>query len=96
MSGPLPPRMVPSLFIMVVPPSIVGLDLLLMGVALPWIWCVWGIAAFFLALAMTQNQYPAQPALWHATLGHELSDGSIHHPQLAISLRSQLQVAGAP
>jgi tellurite resistance protein len=52
--GPLPPRMVPSLFIMVVPPSIVGLDLLLMGVALPWIWCVWGIAAFFLALAMTQ------------------------------------------
>ena len=52
--GPLPPRMVPALFIMVVPPSIVGLDLLLMGVALPWVWCVWGVAAFFLALALTQ------------------------------------------
>jgi tellurite resistance protein len=52
--GPMPPRMVPALFIMVVPPSIVGLDLLLMGVALPWIWCMWGIGAFFLALAMTQ------------------------------------------
>jgi tellurite resistance protein len=52
--GPMPPRMVPALFIMVVPPSIVGLDLLLMGVALPWIWCMWGIGAFFLALALTQ------------------------------------------
>ncbi len=52
--GPLPPRMVPSLFIMVVPPSIVGLALLLMGVALSWVWCVWGVAAFFLALALTQ------------------------------------------
>jgi len=52
--GPLPPRMMPALFIMVVPPSIVGLDLLQMGVALPWIWCMWGIGAFFLALALTQ------------------------------------------
>ena len=52
--GPLPPRMMPALFIMVVPPSIVGLDLLQMGVALPWIWCIWGIGAFFLALALTQ------------------------------------------
>jgi len=52
--GPLPPRMMPSLFIMVVPPSIVGLDLLQLGVALPWIWCMWGIGAFFLALAVTQ------------------------------------------
>jgi len=52
--GPLPPRMVPSLFIMVVPPSIVGLDLAFMGVSLPWIWCMWGIGAFFFALALTQ------------------------------------------
>jgi tellurite resistance protein len=52
--GPLPPRMVPALFIMVVPPSIVALDLLQMGMALPWIWCIWGIGAFFLALALTQ------------------------------------------
>jgi len=52
--GPMPPRMAPALFIMVVPPSIVGLDLLLMGVAVPWIWCMWGIGAFFLALALTQ------------------------------------------
>jgi len=52
--GPLPPRMMPSLFIMVVPPSIVGLDLLRIGVALPWIWCMWGIGAFFLALALSQ------------------------------------------
>ena len=52
--GPLPPRMVPALFIMVVPPSIVGLDLALIGASLPWIWCMWGIGAFFLALALTQ------------------------------------------
>ena len=52
--GPLPPRMMPALFIMVVPPSIVGLDLLVMGVALPWVWCMWGLGAFFLALALTQ------------------------------------------
>lgn len=52
--GPLPSRMMPSLFILVVPPSIVGLDLLQMGVALPWIWCMWGLGAFFLALALTQ------------------------------------------
>jgi len=32
----------------------VGLDLLQIGVALPWIWCMWGIGAFFLALAVTQ------------------------------------------
>ena len=52
--GPLTPPMMPAMFILVVPPSIVGLDLLAMGVALPWIWCMWGIAAFFLALALTQ------------------------------------------
>jgi len=46
--------MMPALFIMVVPPSIVGLDLLVMGVALPWVWCMWGLGAFFLALALTQ------------------------------------------
>jgi len=52
--GPLPDRMTPALFIMVVPPCIVGLELLQMHAPVAWVWCLWGIGAFFLSLTLTQ------------------------------------------
>lgn len=91
--GPLPPRMVPALFIMVVPlyrrlrPLAHG-----SGTALGLVRV--GCCSLLFSVGPDANQYPAQLALWHAALGHELSDGSFHHPHLAISLCSQLRVAG--
>jgi tellurite resistance protein len=55
-AGPLPGRLAPSLFITLVPPSIVGLVLLQQEVPLAIVWGLWGIAAFFLALTLTQIQ----------------------------------------
>jgi tellurite resistance protein len=53
-AGPLPARLAPSLFIMVVPPSIGGLSLLQLDAPLTAAWMVWGIAAFFLVLALKE------------------------------------------
>ena len=53
-AGPLPARLAPSLFITVVPPSISGLSLLQLDAPLATAWMMWGIAAFFLVLALTQ------------------------------------------
>lgn len=52
--GPLPARLSPSLFITVVPPSIIGSVLLQLHAPLAMVWFFWGIAVFFLALALTQ------------------------------------------
>ena len=54
--GPLPARLAPSLFIMIVPPSIIGSVLLQLHAPSAMVWIFWGIAAFFLALASTQLQ----------------------------------------
>lgn len=53
-AGPLPARMSPSLFIMLVPPSIIGLDLLQLDAPLALVWAVWGIGLFFLLWVLTQ------------------------------------------
>lgn len=53
-AGPLPARLAPSLFITVVPPSISGLSLLQLDAPLGLAWMMWGVAAFFLMLALTQ------------------------------------------
>ena len=52
--GPLRARQAPSLFITIVPPSIIGSVLLQLHAPLVMVWFFWGIAAFFLALASTQ------------------------------------------
>lgn len=53
-AGPLPARLAPSMFILVVPPSIGGLSLLQLDAPLTAAWMVWGIAAFFLVLALKE------------------------------------------
>jgi tellurite resistance protein len=53
-AGPLPARMSPSLFIMLVPPSIIGLDLLHFGAPIGLAWGAWGIGLFCLLWVLTQ------------------------------------------
>lgn len=53
-AGPLPARMSPALFITVVPPSIIGLDMLQLNVPMPVVWALWGVGLFFLMWALTQ------------------------------------------
>ena len=53
-AGPLPSRIAVSMFITIVPPSIMGLDLLVLQAPMAAVWAMWGVAAFFLALALTQ------------------------------------------
>jgi tellurite resistance protein len=61
-AGPLPARIAPSVFITVVPPSIGGLSLLQLDAPLTAAWMMWGIAAFFLALALREiSVIRAQP-----------------------------------
>jgi tellurite resistance protein len=53
-AGPLPARMSPSLFIMIVPPSIIGLDLAQLEAPLAMVWALWGIGLFFVLWVLTQ------------------------------------------
>jgi tellurite resistance protein len=46
--------MSPALFITVVPPSILGLDMLQLHAPMPVVWALWGIGLFFLMWALTQ------------------------------------------
>jgi tellurite resistance protein len=66
-AGPLPARLSPSLFITLVPPSILGLDLLTLHAPLPAVWMMWGVGTFFLALSLTQLDVIRQQAFG---LGH--------------------------
>jgi len=61
-AGPLPARMSPALFITVVPPSILGLDMLQLNTPMPVVWALWGVGLFFLMWALTQlDTIRAQP-----------------------------------
>jgi tellurite resistance protein len=53
-AGPMPARMSPALFITVVPPSIIGLDMLQLNAPMPFVWALWGVGVFFLMWALTQ------------------------------------------
>ena len=53
-AGPLPARMTPTWFIMIVPPSIIGLDLVQLDAPLSLVWAVWGMGLFFLLWVLTQ------------------------------------------
>jgi tellurite resistance protein len=53
-AGPLPARMSTSLFIAVVPPSILGLDMLQLHAPMSIVWALWGVGLFFLMWALTQ------------------------------------------
>jgi tellurite resistance protein len=61
-AGPLPARMSPALFITVVPPSILGLDMLQLHAPMSIVWALWGVGLFFLMWALTQlDAIRAQP-----------------------------------
>ncbi len=48
-AGPLPPRLMPSWFILVAPPAVVGLASGVFGAPSAFAWMAWGVATFFLA-----------------------------------------------
>lgn len=59
-AGPLPAPMSPSIFITIVPPSIIGLCFLLFDAPVSLAWGSWGIGLFFLVLSLTQIQTISQ------------------------------------
>jgi tellurite resistance protein len=58
-AGPLPDRMLPTLFILVAPPAVIGLAVLQFGAAPLLAWMCWGMALF--------------TALWAATLARRIA-----------------------
>jgi tellurite resistance protein len=53
-AGLWPERMMPTIFIMIAPPAVIGVDLLQFGVPPLLAWGAWGMALFFLLWALTQ------------------------------------------
>lgn len=53
-AGPLPARMTPTLFILVAPPSAIGLALLQWSAPLVSVWACWGVALMSLLWALSQ------------------------------------------
>jgi len=53
-AGPLPPKMVPTLFVTLAPPSVLGLSFLQLNAPEPLVWGMWGVALFFFLLCCTQ------------------------------------------
>jgi tellurite resistance protein len=53
-AGPLPAPMSPTLFISVVPPSVIGLGMMQFQAPDSVIWALWGIAFFFMLWSLTQ------------------------------------------
>ena len=53
-AGPLPERMTPTLFITLVPPSVGGVSLMLLGAPMLVVWGMWGVAVILLAWVLTQ------------------------------------------
>lgn len=53
-AGPLPPKMVPTLFVSLAPPSVLGLSLMQLHAGDAWVWGMWGVALFFFLLCCTQ------------------------------------------
>lgn len=49
--GPWPDRLLPTAFITVAPPSVVGLAVLQLGASTLWAWGLWGLALFFVLLS---------------------------------------------
>jgi len=58
-AGPLPERLLPSWFIGVAPPSVIGLSALALGAPAALAWMAWGVAVFFLLWAL-----PLAPRAW--------------------------------
>jgi len=53
-AGPLPPKLTPTLFVTLAPPSVLGLSFLQLSAPAPLVWSMWGVALFFFLLCCTQ------------------------------------------
>jgi tellurite resistance protein len=53
-AGPLPPKMTPTLFVTVAPPSVLALSLMQLGAPDSLVWSIWGVSLFFFLLCCTQ------------------------------------------
>lgn len=78
-AGPLPAKMSPSLWITVVPPSIIGVDLLLLQAPAPVLWALWGVGLFFTLWCLTQSS-----TMWSQPFG--LAHWSVSFPVAAFSI----------
>jgi tellurite resistance protein len=78
-AGPLPARMSMSLWITLVPPSIIGIDLMLLQAPLALSWALWGVALFFGLWCLTQ---------WRTMLDQPfgLAQWSVSFPLAAFSI----------
>lgn len=70
-AGPWPERLLPTAFILVAPPAVVGLALLQFGAPAPAAWALWGMALFML--------------LWAATLARRIAALPFALPHWAMS-----------
>jgi tellurite resistance protein len=69
--GMLPPRLLPTLFIFVAPPAVIGLAVLQFGAPVALAWLLWGMALFL--------------ALWAATLTRRIVDQPFALPHWGMS-----------
>lgn len=53
LEGPWPQRLLPTTFVTVAPPAVIGLGLLQFGAPLPFAFAAWGVALFFLGWSAT-------------------------------------------
>ncbi|MBP6541439.1 MAG: SLAC1 anion channel family protein [Piscinibacter sp.] len=70
-AGMLPERLLPTLFIFVAPPAVIGVAVLQFGAPAPLAWMLWGMAAFL--------------ALWAATLTRRITDQPFGIPHWGMS-----------
>jgi tellurite resistance protein len=56
-AGPMPERLLPTVFIHIAPPAVIGAALLQFGAPLLWAWAMWGMALFmtFWSLTLTRR-----------------------------------------
>lgn len=78
-AGPLPSRMTMSLWITLVPPSVIGLDLILLQAPPFIIWSLWGIALFFALFCLTHLR-----TMWDQPFG--LPQWSVSFPLAAFTI----------
>jgi tellurite resistance protein len=78
-AGPLPARLTMSLWITLVPPSVIGIDLMLLQAPAIVPWALWGVALFFALWCLTQLRSMLDQAF-------NLAQWSVSFPLAALSI----------
>ena len=76
-AGLWPERMMPTIFITIAPPAVIGIDLLQFGAPPLLAWGAWGMALFFLLWALTQGPAHRGARIRHSPLGDVVSAGRL-------------------